>query len=445
MVLTATAIAAVAAVLFWLGPFTALRVAAGVVAHDVCGRVFVTRQKAEEAIAEMLDRPGIARLAPVTRVGVDAAGVGVSVAGFALARAVDASPHGCRLVHGAGPTTAPARVASPTPRGLDAGIRTDARFSKLLDAAFAETPGAAPRRTKAVVILHEGRIVAERYAAGVDAGTLLHGFSLTKTVMNALTGILVRQGRLDPDAPAPIPAWRAAGDPRGTITVEQLLRMTTGLALDEENSGFDPSSRLIYLERDLAAAAALARPIAPPGTRYAYSSPTTLLLSRVVADRIGGGQDAVAAFMRRELFEPLGMGAVTFEFDAAGTPRGDAYMFASARDWARIGELFLRDGIAAGRRLLPEGWVKRSATPHPAGYYGAGLWSAAGDHAWAKQWRAMGIPREAFFATGNLGQRIVVLPAQNAVVVRLASAVDPAGDMPGMAALVRGVIAALRS
>jgi CubicO group peptidase (beta-lactamase class C family) len=188
-------------------------------------------------------------------------------------------------------------------------------------------------------------------------------WSMNKSVVNALVGILVRQGRLAVGAPAPVPAWCDPSDPRHAITVEQLMRMTSGLALDETNSGFDPASRMLFTEPDMAGFAQSAALAAPPGTRYHYSSPSTLILSRVIRDAVGGRAEDVRRFAERELFAPLGMRGVTLEFDATGTQVGSTYMYATARDWARFGLLYANDGIADGRRILPEGWVAYSASP----------------------------------------------------------------------------------
>src|SRR5258708_24934619 len=148
---------------------------------------------------------------------------------------------------------------------------SDARLKVALDHAF-EEPATPPfRRTKAVVVVHDGTVIAERYADGIGVDTPLLGFSMTKSVVNALIGILTQQGVLSPSFPAPIPEWRGSTDPRRKIEVEHLLRMTTGLALDETNTGFDPSSQMVYLHDDMAGFARQAARFAPPGTRLAHS------------------------------------------------------------------------------------------------------------------------------------------------------------------------------
>jgi hypothetical protein len=318
---------------------------------------------------------------------------------------------------------------------------SDQNLKAALDHAF-EEPAAPPfRRTKAVVVVRDGHVIAERYANGVGVDTPLLGFSLTKSVINALIGILTQKGNISPSFPAPIPEWRGATDPRREIEVEHLLRMTTGLALDETNSGFDPSSQMVYLHNDMAAFAVKAAMIAPPGTRWAYSSPTTQLLARIIRDAVGGPEQALA-FAWRELFNPLGMRNVTLEFDGAGTFQGSSYMLASARDWARFGLLYLNDGVIGGRRLLHEDWVAFSAAATLDTDYGAGFWTNRSENEHARGRVRLGIPRDAFFASGDLGQRVVIVPSQHLVIVRLGDSVDPTGDILGLGRLVKEVIAA---
>ncbi len=293
-------------------------------------------------------------------------------------------------------------------------------------------------------MVHQDKVIAERYAAGIGVDTPLLGFSMTKSVVNALIGILTQQGLVTPSMPAPIPEWRAANDPRHEIEVEHLMRMTTGLDLDETNSGFDPSSQMVYLHDDMAGFAVKAAMVAAPGKRWAYSSPTTQLLARIIRDAVGGPEQTLA-FAWHELFNPLGMRNVTLEFDGAGTLQGSSYMLASARDWARFGLLYLNDGVVGGRRLLHADWVDFSAAATLDTDYGAGFWTNRSEHEHARARVGMGIPRDAFFASGDLGQRIVIIPSQHLVIVRLGDSVDPTGDMRGLGRLVQEVIAAIQN
>ncbi|MBO4222834.1 serine hydrolase [Bradyrhizobium neotropicale] len=451
----AIAFAAAVAVAAYFRPDRAVGVATGVVAHNVCSKVFVSGLDPETVFSETIDRAGIRRLRPLLRFALDRTGktVDASVVGWLSSRAAFHDGLGCVLLHG---RKAPyvlksdidaLKVAKAPPLLEEIGSPepvepSDPALKAALDHAFEEPSEPPLRRTKAVVVVHNGKIIAERYAEGISVDTPLLGFSLTKSVINALIGILTQQGVITPSMPAPIPEWRGRNDPRREIEVEHLMRMTTGLALDETNSGFDPSSQMVYLRDDMAGFAVKAPLMAPPGTRWHYSSPSTQLLARIIRDAVGGPEQTLA-FAWRELFNPLGMRSVTLEFDGSGTLQGTAYMLASARDWARFGLLYLNNGVVGGKRLLHEDWVDFSAAPTLKTDYGAGFWTNRGEHRNAKARVALGIPRDAFFASGDLGQRIVIMPTQHLVVVRLGNSVDRTGDMRGLARLVKEVIAAV--
>lgn len=443
---------AVPAVIF--RPDQAIRVATGLVAHNVCSKSFVSGLDPQTVFEETTERDGIRLLRWGLKYQLDRAGktVDASLAGLLGSRAEFHDGFGCIALYGPNqpyllksdidalktpknppllPEIAGPAVAEPSDPGLKAA----------LDHAFEESAAPSFRRTKAVVVVHDGTVIAERYADGIGVDTPLLGFSMTKSVVNALIGIMTQKGLVTPSLPAPIPEWRGAADPRREIEVEHLMRMTSGLALDETNSGFDPSSQMVYLHNDTAGFAAKASLIAPPGTRWAYSSPTTQLLARIIRDAVGGPEQTLA-FAWRELFNPLGMRNVTLEFDAAGTMLGSTYMLASARDWARFGLLYLNDGMIGGRRILHEDWVDLSAAATLGTDYGAGFWTNRSEHEHAKGRVRLGIPRDAFFASGDLGQRIVILPSQHLVIVRLGDSVDPTGDIRGLGRLVKEVIAA---
>ena len=437
-------------------PDRAIRVATGLVAHNVCSKSFVSGLDPQTVFAETTDRSGIRLLRWGLRYDLDRAGktVDASLAGWLGSRAAFHDGFGCVLLRGPNePYLLRSDIAAlKTPKSppLLAEIAgpalvepSDPRLKAALDHAFEEPLTPPFRRTKAVVVVHDGSVIAERYAGGIGVDTPLLGFSMTKSVVNALIGILTQQGLVTPSMPAPIPEWRGATDPRREIEVEHLMRMTTGLALDETNSGFDPSSQMVYLHNDMAGFAVNAAVIAPPGTRWAYSSPTTQLLARIIRDAVGGPEQTLA-FAWRELFNPLGMRTVTLEFDGAGTLQGSSYMLASARDWARFGLLYLNDGVIGGRRILQEDWVDFSAAATLDTDYGAGFWTNRSEHEYAKGRVRLGILRDAFFASGDLGQRIVIIPSQHLVIVRLGDSVDPTGDIRGLGRLVKEVIAAVQ-
>jgi CubicO group peptidase (beta-lactamase class C family) len=434
-------------------PDRALRVATGVVAHNVCSKTFVSGLDPQTVFSETSEREGLRRLRKLLGFRIDrtAGTVDASVAGMFGSHAVFHEGFGCVLRHGTREPYIPKsdihalRIPKSPPllaeiAGPDVVRPSDPALKAALDHAFEEPAEPPFRRTKAVVVVHDGKVIAERYADGIGVNTPLMGFSMTKSVVSALIGIMTQQGLTSPSLPAPVPEWR--GDIRREIEVENLLRMTTGLALDETNSGFDPSSQMTFLYDDMAGFAAKAMPVAPRGKRWHYSSATTQLLARAIRDAVGGPEQTLT-FAWRELFNPLGMRDVTLEFDGSGTLQGTTYMLASARDWARFGLLYLNDGIVGGKRILHEDWVDFSAAATLDSDYGAGFWTNRSEHPNAKGRVRMGIPRDAFFASGDLGQRIVIMPSQRLVVVRLGDSVDPTGDIRGLGRLVKEVIAAV--
>jgi CubicO group peptidase (beta-lactamase class C family) len=436
-------------------PDRAIHVGTITVADVICAKTFVSGLDPELVFAETMERPGLRRLRFGMRYSIDrdARAVEASVLGLLRSRSEFHEGFGCVERHGAKepyllksdiealrtPKAAPLlpEIAGPAPVEP-----SDPALKAALDHAFEEPSEPPFRRTKAVVVVHDGKVIAERYAtsAGVGIDTQLLGFSMTKSVINALLGIMTQQGLTSPSLLAPIAECHGATDPRREIEVGHLMRMTTGLALDETNSGFDPSSQM-YLYDDMAGFAVTAPLIATPGTRFAYSSATTQILARIIRDALGGPERALA-FAWRELFNPLGMRHVTLQFDATGTMQGSANMLASARDWARFGLLYLNDGAIGGTRILHEDWVDYSRAATLDSEYGAGFYTNRSEHPNAKGRALLGIPRDAFFAFGFLGQRVVILPSQGMVVVRLGDSVDPTGDIRGVARLVKEVIAA---
>jgi hypothetical protein len=305
--------AAAAAVIF--RPDRAIRVATGFVAHHLCVKVFISGLDPQTVFAEGNDRAGIRRLRYLLRYHLDATARTVEASTFGLfrSRAAFHESQGCIELHGSNPpyllrSDLQALKVPRTPpllpdiAGSSVVEPSDRELKAALDHAFEEPAGPPFRRTKAVVVVHGGHVIAERYAAGIGVDTPLLGFSMTKAVVNALIGILTQQGLVTPSMPAPVPEWRA--DPRREIEVEHLMRMTSGLALDETNSGFDPSSRM-FLHDDTAGFAVKAEMIAPPGSRWHYSSATTQLLARIVRDAVGGPEQTLA-FAWREIVQSAG-------------------------------------------------------------------------------------------------------------------------------------------
>ena len=290
----------------WFHPGRALRVATGTTAHDLCSETFVSGLDPRRTFAESLaPRPGYRLVARGCASTSIATGTRFEPRFWAPSRAARCSDRaGARACLWRRAASRPAagaaaRAASAPAEAAEPALAeaSDPRLKAALDAAFAEPEQAPHRWTKAIVVVHEGRIVAERYAPGYGVDTPILGFSMDKSVTNALVGILVRQGRLAVlAAPAPIAAWQAPGDPRAAITIEEPMRMTSGLDLDENGSGFDPSNIMLYTEPDMAGYAEGARLIAVPGRRWSYSSASTQILARIVRDAVGGSGEAVQRF-----------------------------------------------------------------------------------------------------------------------------------------------------
>lgn len=393
------------------------RVATGLASELVCGDHFVSGlpvQRSHDELVATMPGMGVAAGLLGYRVDEPSRSVEVRIAGLFPSRSVYREGLGCVL--GAEPPDAEQPTATPA-APLQAAPR-DERLEAAVQRAF-DAPG---QRTRAIVVLRDGRLAAERYATGIGPDTPLLGFSMSKSVASALAGVLVQQGRLSIDRPAPVAAWQ--DDARRAITVDQLLRQVSGLDLLQDNTGFDFTSRVMFTLPDKAAACAQASAKSAPGSDWNYSDCHYMLLSRVLRDAAGGSAADVLKLARQGLFDPVGMRHVAWDFDPSGTPNGAAGLRASARDWARFGQLYLDDGMAGGRRVLPEGWVRYSTTPTGDNGYGAGWWlqHEGRVQAWGIPWGLPGVPADAYFARGYRGQFTVVVPSARLVVVRLAAA-----------------------
>ena len=284
----------------------------------------------------------------------------------------------------------------------------------IADAFLHEPDGLAA--TQALLVMAGGEVVLERYGAGVTPHTTLVSWSMAKSVTQALVGLLVADGRLDIDAPVPVPAW--AGDERRTITMAHLLHMRSGLRFREDYG--DQQSDVVEMlfgagRGDVAGFAAAMPLVHPPGSHWEYASGTTNIICRIAGDLVGGGADGLRAYVQERLFGPLGMTSATMRFDDAGTFIGSSFLYATALDYARFGELYRLGGCWDGVRILPEGWTElaRTATPTPE--------SEA--YGYASHWWLWPYPGS-FAAHGYEGQHIVVVPDRQLVVVRLATTPD---------------------
>jgi CubicO group peptidase (beta-lactamase class C family) len=449
--------ALVIAAFYAFGGDMLIRIASGATSQNICSKTFVSGIAADEVYAQdMQPEPGMGLIDWALRYHVDSNAKSVRTSLFgSLFQTVSIyrDGYGCALAHEGSsklrlppPNATDAPALLPPIAGAEIVVPGDAGLRRALDNAFAE-PASGPRRwTQAVVVVHAGRVIAERYAPGYGVDTPLLSHSIAKSVMNALVGILAREGKLSASSIAPIAHWQSDGDAGDAVSVDQLLRMSSGLPLDE-GIGPGPSQRMWFVEPDTAKFA-LAQPLtAAPGSRWAYSNLGYAVLSRMVGDAIGGGPAEIAAFAQRELFAPLGMRHAVMEFDGAGTVSGSNAMFATAREWAQFGLLYLNDGVVGGRRMFPEGWASYSAKPTLDTAYGAGFWlnnpTSKTIPVWDVPWGMPGAPADAYFARGYLGQYVVIIPSEKLVIVRFGSSHSGGGDIKGTGALVREVIASL--
>ena len=292
---------------------------------------------------------------------------------------------------------------------------------------------AAVPETLAVLALQGGEVVLESYGEAVTAETTLISWSMAKSITQALVGFAVDDGRLDLHGPAPVPEW--ADDERSVITVDQLLRMCSGLAFREEYEDSEASDVITMLfgegQDDMAGFAAAFPLEHEPGTVFNYSSGTTNILARIVGD-LYGGQEGVESLLHDRLFGPVGMTSATPRFDAAGTFVGSSYVYATARDFARFGQLYL-DG---GRDVLPAGWVDEARRRTP-------LDTGEGEQPYGAHWWLFPAVPGSFAAQGYEGQRTLVVPDLDLVVVRLGK--TPAEVKPELDAWLVALVDALRA
>jgi CubicO group peptidase (beta-lactamase class C family) len=271
--------------------------------------------------------------------------------------------------------------------------------------------GARPTGTRAVVVVYHGRIVAERYAPGFDRRTRLTGWSMSKGITNALVGILVNEGKLNIYQPAPVEEWQE--DQRSRITIEELLHMESGLRWWEFYAGPSDATRMLFKEKDMGAYAMRSSVRNPPGKVFNYSSGTANILSAIIRKTLADSD--YYRFPYEQLFYKIGMYSALPEPDAGGTFAGSSYCYATARDWARFGLLYLQDGVWNGQRILPKGWVDFTQTGDSASgnSYGALWWLNKG-------LRHPKLPEDCYSCEGYEGQYIWVIPSKDLVVVRLA-------------------------
>ncbi|MBX3576807.1 MAG: serine hydrolase [Rhizobiaceae bacterium] len=427
LAIAALAVIAGVAAWLWIAPPDLIRVATGYSAKIVCSNVFIARRDAADVLAVDVQAPGHPIL-KLVNVSVDADKKTVSAGLFGLfggGLAVARDGFGCATVPdgdlAAVPPVPAVQPAAATtgiwPEGIAVEPSQDPALAAILDDTSLTGPG-----MRAVVVVHNGRIIGERYGAGFSAETPLLGWSMTKSVTAAIIGTLVRDGKLSLDGNELLEPWKA--DKRGLIELGDLTSMSSGLEFNEDYGDVTDVTRMLYLEPDMAGFAAAKPQTADRGTVWSYSSGTTLILSRIWQNAFASPQEALA-WPRTALFDPIGMKSAVLETDARGTFVGSSYLYATARDWARFGLFMIQDGTWNGQAILPVDYVRwmRSEVPASKGEYGNGqVWlhgPSGGTPDGEDPDAGFDLPQDAYWFLGHDGQSIAVVPSKKLVVVRL--------------------------
>ena len=296
-------------------------------------------------------------------------------------------------------------------------------LNQTINKAFEEPGKDKTRRTRAVLVIHDGNLIAEKYADGFDQNTRLTGWSMTKSLTNAMMGMLVKEGKINLNDAAPIEAWK--NDDRNTITIHNLMQASSGLKWAEVYSGPSDATNMLFKKRDAGLYASQVPLQHTPGEVFYYSSGTTNILSYIIRQTVGDAD--YHSFPYATIFHKIGMYSMTIEPDPGGNFVGSSFAFATARDWARFGLLYLNDGYWINERILPEGWVEYSTTPAKGakkGEYGAQFWLNAGNPNDIVDRNFPDVPADMYYLSGFEGQDVFIVPSENLVVVKLGLTTD---------------------
>lgn len=276
--------------------------------------------------------------------------------------------------------------------------------------AFIETEE-VPRNTTSLVVIYDGKLVAEQYAFGATAQTPMMGWSMTKSISGTLIGILQDEGLINMDEPAPIPGW--AGTEKELVTTRHILHMASGLEFNESAGGLSDLTRMFYLRSDQAAYAAAKPLLHVPGENFNYSTGQANMLAKIVQDAVGGTLQDAYDFYQTKLFHKIHITSAFIEFDSSGQFVGGASGFMTPRDWARLGQLYLQRGQWNGEQVVSSEWIDYVTQPSPAeNLYGGQIWLNTNGASWQS------LPRDTYNFAGFQGQQVIVVPSKNLVVVR---------------------------
>jgi len=277
------------------------------------------------------------------------------------------------------------------------------------------------RNTKAIVVLHKGQVIAEKYANGVTQKTPLLSWSMAKSVTSLLVGILVKDKNLDIHKANIMPTWEEKVDHKN-ITIDQLLRMSSGLEFNERYGVGSDAAKMLSVEASASDFAANKKLEYPIDSHWSYSSGTSNIISAIIKEEVGGSFQYYYEFAQQRLFRPIGIESAVLETDASGIFIGSSYMYMTARDWAKLGQLCLQNGRWEGRQMLPKNWMQYVTTPTKTStlnQYGAHFWLNADpdDKTLKRHWPSL--PTDLYYMSGFQGQTVAMIPSKDLVIVRL--------------------------
>lgn len=306
------------------------------------------------------------------------------------------------------------------------------KLNAVVENAF-DKKGQKDKRTRSVIVIYKDKIIAEKYADGFDKNSRILGWSMTKSLTATYFGILQKQGKFDIMKPAPIAEWK--NDERSKITTNDLLHMNSGLEWEEDYGKISDVTKMLFIEEDMTKSQINKPLVGKPNNTWNYSSGTTNLLSGILRKQFKTHQEYLD-FWYSSLFDKIGMSSAIVETDMAGNFVGSSYGWATTRDWAKFGLLYLHKGNWNDEQLFDESWVKYVSTPTNTsnGNYGAQFWLNAGG-------RFPNAPKDMFYASGYQGQMVAIFPSQDLVIVRMGLKEDPEFDFNG---LLSGIVGSLK-
>ncbi len=411
---------------FWANPkaYSYLRygptVINGLGAKLLCSGVFVAGRDATDVFRQdVLTSHALAQYSSFD-VNQQTEEVEVSSFGLFSQKAKYNSDFGCSLYHHEAPAfEAPSIAQQAGFQWAESELSED--IQNILEDIIQENEQKPHIDTRALLVAHQGKIIGEAYAPGYEQSSQFLSWSMAKSVTSSLVGIWLEEHGQNIDQSPGFTEWQ--NDDRKNIHLRHLLNMASGLAFDESYGPGDNATPMLFFEDNMAryARTAAAEVEAAPGEKFVYSSGTTNILSGWLFDKLNGSENYYR-FAQEKLFLPSGIQGATFEPDASGSFVGSSYLYMTAREWAKFGQLYLQRGNLNGQQIVPEHWVDFVKTPieaAPKGEYGGQFWLNAGAKDDNSKRMFKDLPTDLYLASGHNGQYVVIIPSRELVMVRL--------------------------